>query len=878
MKFRKPFSGQDRDEDLAEEVRAHLALAAQDRMDRGEAPDQAKANARREFGNDLLVREVTKDMWGRNLLETCVRDLRYAIRQMRRNPGFSTIAMLTLALGLGATTAIFSIVNGVLLRPLRFREPGRLFLARTIPPARSNVTGEFPVNARQFHEWREHCSLCDDVALVRYDEVTLVGAGEPVSLPTYTVSYNFFRTLGVHPVMGRDFAKEEEPPGRAGEVILADSLWRSRFAADPSILGRPIHIAGESWTVIGVMPPDLHLPKGEEWGSNFGPNTAPLIFRPLMRDVATERPVGNLNFLGIVRLKAGVSREQGTAEFNSLIAEFTRAYKLPTSIGLFPLEQRVTQHVRTPLWLLLGAVVAVLLIACVNVGNLMLVRTAGRYREAGVRMALGASRSRLFRLVLSEALLLVTIGGAAGIALAYAAIKWFTTSAPIALPRLSEITLDWRALAFSAGAVAFSTIVCGFFPAWRLSRTDPQESLKAGSGASESGGKLRLREALVSVEVALSTMLVITGALLVASFVRVMQVETGIDVAHIVTQEVSFLNPRYKGSAPVRALDEILRKVAQIPGVEAVAAVNQLPLIGEDWISELEDPDQPAHPAETAALANNRFVAPGYFKAMGISLKQGRFLDETDANRLHAVVSERAARFLWPNQNPIGKRVAGTGKDSPVLEVVGVVGEVRAAELERVAPTMMIYEHYARMHPLGMSIVVRTQGDPAPLVTALRAVLSSSDPEMAIEPAKTMTQILDESVAPRRFQTYLTAGFAISALVLASLGIYGVVSFAVARRTAEIGIRIALGARSGELMWMVFRQGMLPVWAGLAAGLGAAVFLGRYLASLLYQITPQDPLAMSGAGVLLLLVAMCACWMPARRATRVDPLRAIRCE
>jgi predicted permease len=817
-------------------------------------------------------------MWGWNLFDAFVQDLRFAFGQMGRSPGFTATAILTLALGLGATTAMFSIVNGVLLRPLAFRDPSRLFLTRTLPPPGSKVTGDFPVNARQFHEWREHCTLCDDVALVRFDEVTLIGAGEPVSLPTYTVSYNFFRTLGVHPAMGRDFTKDEEPPGRAGEVILTDSLWRSRFAADPSILGRPIHVAGELWTVIGVMPPNLHLPKGDEWGTNFGPNVAPLIFRPLMRDVSTARPVGNLNYVGIARLKEGVTRQQGTAQFNSLIGDFTREYNLQTTISLIPLEQQVTRPIRTPLWSLLGAVAAVLLIGCVNVGNLMLVRTAGRYREAGVRMALGASRLRLFRLVLSESLVLVAIGGGLGVAFAYTAVRWFTAVAPVSLPRLSEVTLDWRELGFGAMAVVLSTVLCGLFPAWRLSRTDPHDSLKGGAGASESGGKLRLRQLLVSVEVALTTMLVITGALLIGSFVRVMQVETGIDIAHIVTQDVSFLNPKYKGGANVRALDEILHKLAQVQGIEAVSAVNQLPLIGEDWIGELEDPDQPAHPAETAALANNRFVTPDYFKTMGIRLKIGRFLNEADANKPRALVSERVAQFLWPGANPLGRHVLGVGGKSPTLEVVGVVGEVRAAELERSTPTMMIYEHYARMKPLGMSIVLRTHSDPAPLVTAVRAVLSSSDPEMAIEPAKTMTQILDDSVAPRRFQMYLTVAFAFAALVLASLGIYGVISFAVARRTPEIGIRIALGARAGKLRLMVFRQGMSPVVAGLVTGLAAVAILDRYVASLLYQVAPQDPLTMSAAAILLLAVAMCACWVPARRATRVDPLRAIRCD
>lgn len=540
------------------------------------------------------------------------------------------------------------------------------------------------------------------------------------------------------------------------------------------------------------------------------------------------------------------------------------------------LEQQVIRRARSALWLLLGAVGAVLLIACVNVGNLMLVRTTGRYREAGVRMALGASRGQLFGLVLNESLVLVAIGGGLGVVLAAVGLKWLAASAPISLPRIDEVQIDWRVLSFAALATGFSTIACGLFPAWRLSRTEPLDSIKAGSAAStESHGGLRLRDALVSVEVALSTMLLMIGGLLMLSFLGVMRVEKGFEVAHIVTRDVSFLNPKYRGDARTRFLDEVLRKLDQIPGVESAAAINHLPLIGEDWVGELQDPDQPPHSVETAALANFRFATPEYWKAMGIPLKQGRFLDESDRNRPKAVISERAAQYLWPNQNPIGKHVRGMGQENPSLEVVGVVGEVRAAGLEQTSPTMMVYEHYWRMKPIGMSLVVRTRTNPAPVAAAIRAILSSADPEMAISPAKTMEQIRDESVAPRKFQMDLAVGFAIAALVLASLGIYGVISFTVAQRTPEIGIRIALGARGTELLAMVMRRGMLPVFAGIAAGLVCALFIGRFLASQLFGVSPHDPVTILTVVVVLLAVAICACWASARRATRIDPMRAL---
>jgi putative ABC transport system permease protein len=881
LKFglRRLFQRSQAERELDEEIRAHLAMAAQERLDRGEAPVDAQQNARRELGNELLIKETTRDMWGPAPLESLVKDMRYILRQIKRSQVFSAATVLTLALGLGGTTTMFSIVNGVLLKPLGFRDPDRLYLARTLPPARSGLTGEFPVNARHFHEWRTHCRSCEAVSLVRYDEITLIGAGDPALLPTYTISFNFFRTLGVQPSLGRDFLPEEELPGHWGEVILTDALWRSRFAADPSIIGRTIQINGESSTVVGVMPPELHLPKGDEWGPFFGPQKAPLIFRPLGIDASRARPVGNMNYTAVVRLKPGVGKEEAKAELNALLADFVRTYKLETTTTLIPLEQQVIRRARSALWILLGAVGAVLLIACANVGNLMLVRTTSRYREAGVRLALGASRGQLFGLALKESLVLVAIGGGLGLALAALGLKWLAASAPISLPRIEEVQIDWRVLGFAALTTGFSTIACGLFPAWQLSRTEPLESIKAASSTGSPGG-LPLRDTLITVEVALSTTLLITGGLLMLSFLRVMRVEKGFEVAHIITQDVSFLNPKYRDEARTRFLDDVLRKLDQIPGVESAAAINQLPLIGEDWVDELQDPDQPPHSVENAALANFRFVTPDYWRAMGIPLKRGRFLDESDRNRARVLISERAAQYLWPNQNPIGKHVRGAmkGRQNPSLEVVGVVGEVRAAGLEQTHPTMMVYEHYERMKPIGMSITVRARANPTPVAAAVRAILSSADPEMAISQTRTMEQILVDSVAPRKFQMDLAVGFAIAALMLASLGIYGVISFAVAQRTPEIGIRIALGAQGTQVVAMVMRRAMLPVFAGIAAGLAGALLTGRFLASQLFGVSPHDPRTILTVVAALLAAAISACWAPAHRAARIDPMRALRFE
>lgn len=866
------------DQELNEEIRAHLAMAVEDRIERGETRAEAEQNARRELGNELLIKETTRDMWGWTALERFSKDLQYALRQMKRSPGFSIVAIFTLALGLSATTVMFSIVNGVLLEPLKFRDPGRLYLARTVPPARSRLTGDFPVNARHYYEWRTHCRSCEAVSLIQFDELTLVGAGEPMSLPALGVSSNFFETLSVQPSLGRDFLPEEDAPGHFGEVILTDALWRSRFGGAPGIIGRTIQLNGESYTVVGVMPPGLALPKGGEWGAFFGPAAAPMIFRPLGIDASRARPAGKLNYTSVIRLKPGVSVEQATAELNALLGDFVRQYKLDTTITLIPLRQEVTRDVRSALWLLLGTVATVLLIVCVNVGNLMVVRTSSRSREAGVRMALGASRGQLFGLVLKEALVLVAIGGLAGLALAAAGLRIFVASAPVELPRLEEVRMDWRVMAFAGLAMAFSTIACGLVPAWRLARVEPLESLRAAAATStEAGGKLRFREMLVSLEVALSTVLLIVGGLLMLSFFRVMHVDKGFEVEHVITQDVSYLSPKYAAGVRRRFVEETVSKLARIPGLEVAAATNRLPLRGDDWVSDLEDPDQPPRPVEDAALGEFRFVTPGYWQAMGIPLKMGRFLDESDKNRPEAVISERAAQYLWPNQNPLGKHVTGAGQGSPPLEVVGVVGEVRASGLEH-RPPMMVYEHYWRMQPIGMSFVLRTRADPAVIAGSIRSILSSEDPEMAIPQPTTMEQIVEESVAARKFQMYLAVAFAISALLLASLGVYGVISFAVVRRTPEIGIRIALGAHAGQLLAMVLGQGMRPVLAGLAAGVACALFVSRWIASQLFGVAPWDPLIITGVAASLLVVAASACLIPARRATRIDPLRALRFE
>jgi predicted permease len=882
------------DAELEEEIRGHLSMAQRDRVDRGESESDADVNARREFGNALLVKETTRGMWGWTALENLVRDLRHALRQLKKRPGFTAVAVGTLAVGIGSTTAMFSIVKGVLLEPLQYRDPSRLFLAYSRFPLLS--WGKGPVNARHFHEWRERCQACESVALVDGAAFGLSGRGEPRGLPGLRVSANLFRTLGIASALGRDFLPEEELPGRSDVVLLSDALWRDLFARDSSAVGQTLNLNGVPVRIVGVMPASLHLPKGAEWGTLFGMTLAPEIFRPLGMDASQARPLGGFDYISVVRLKRGAAPSEAQAELSALSGDLVRPFNIDVGAVLAPMHDQVTGGVRPALLLLLGTVGAVLLIVCVNIGNLMLVRTSARHREAGIRIALGAGRAALFRLVLCEALVLIVLGGLAGVGLAQLGVRAFVAAAPVELPRLDEVRVDWGVIAFAAASAALAGLVCGLFPAWRLSRTPPLNSVKSASTQSTEGrSKLRLREWMVSAEVAISTVLLIAGGLLGLSFFRLMHVEKGFETEHVITQGFALASTRYRADdAQFQFLDRVLREVAALPGVEHSGVTSQLPLRGESFIDSLQDFDQPADLQKRPYTANYRFVSADYMRALGVPLRQGRYLEERDYDRHVVVVSDKVAALLWHGENPLGKhlrmltlvrhqggfeprQLPGGGIDFQSMEVVGVVADTREGTLNS-EPPAVVYAPY-RFQAVGWgAFVLRTQGDPSVAISQVRRAIAKEDPEMPLVPAETMEEILDRSVAVRRFEMNLAAAFGVAALALASLGVYGVISFTVARRTSELGIRIALGASAGKLMASVLRQGMTPVLLGLAAGVAASLMLGRLIASQLYGISANDPLTISTVAGLLLLVALGACWIPARRAARVDPVRALRFE
>lgn len=803
--------------------------------------------------------------------------MRLALRALVRDFRFSLLAITTLAFGLGATTAVFSIFDGVLLRPLAYPEPDRLYTVRMFVPKFAHVDPALPINARHFHEWRSTCRGCEQVAMLGGAGYTLTGTGEPERVGGLFVSANFFATLGVRPAMGRDFRAEDEANGADRVAILSHSLWRRRFASDPEILGRKILLGGDPHEVIGVLPEGLPLPRGGQWGNLMAGSQTPEIFRPLGFDPSKRSGMGDFNYAGLIRLKPGVAADAVKTELDAAVEPFAKEFGLEMTARLTPLDRQLTASARAGLGMLLAAVCALMLIVCFNLGGLMLVRTASRSRDTAIRLALGASRWALVGQVMQEAALLVVAGGTIGTLLAYAGVQAFRAAAPIELPRIEEVQVDWRVVAFALAACAFSVAACSILPAWRLLRGQAQDAMKAGAWSmSESSERLRSRAFVVGAEVALSTALLIVGGLLGASFLRVMSVERGFDTEHVLTQNLTLDGPRYREQASrLRFVDEAVRELRRTPGVVAAGATSHLPLHGETWVDLLVTPETAGRELD-APPANFRFATPGYWTAMGIALKQGRLIDESDRGRNVVLLSEAAATKLFPDGSAIGRTVRRGGDQRPWMEVVGVVADARTG-LETEPPVLVYEPGWVETRP-SVSFVVRTAGDPLAAASSVRQVLSRLDAVLPLPQVRTMERIVSDSVAPRRFYLQLALGFALAALLLTAIGIYGVIAYAALRRTRELGIRLALGEQPGGVARMMLAQGMLPVVAGMVVGLALAAAASRLIASQLFGVEPGDPLTFAAVASLITLAGLGACWLPARRASRLNPVDALRAE
>jgi len=803
-------------------------------------------------------------------------DIRYAFRTLLRERGFATMAVLSLAVGIGANTAIFSVVNGVLLRPLPFRDPERLVSIREAIPKLAHLYPSLPVNFSHYYEWRKRSSALESIAIARSSAPNLTGAGEPELLSGALVSASVFRVLGVSPQLGRGFLDEEDPEGHRVAVI-SDSLWKRRFSADPSIVGRQIMLNGRPHVVVGVLPPGFQFPRQSDvLQQGLGPKTE--IFQPLGYSKDDfEDITGDFNWTAIARLRPGVSRQKAIAELDVIEAEISRRIpeKMDLHVAMSSLQEDMVRPSRRGLLVLLGAVGAVLLILCVNLANLSLARASGRARESAIRTALGASRAQLVRQTLVESLVLALAGGMAGIALAAWGVRLLVGAAPMDLPRLGEVSVDVRVLGFALLISLAAGVAFGLLPALRSAAAHPQEALKSGSYTTTEGRRgAHLRSVLVGLEAALSAVLLITAGLLMGSFVRLMHVDKGFDIERVLAVQVAIPASKYTEEPQQTAFFErVLAKTRPLPGVLSAGLVSALPLQGETWI-DLAAAEGDQRPMFERPMVNVRFVSPEYFNILRIPFREGRPFEDSQRNRKVVIVSQGTARRLWPGRSAVGRRMQ---HNETLEEVVGVTADIRSTSLDK-DPVLIIYIPYWQRPRLSASLLVRTAMDPRGIAASVREAIHHVDADVPVPEMQTLQEVMSDSVAQRRFQTMLVMLFAAAALALAGFGIYGVVSYSVTRRRTEMGIRMALGAGTGGLQRMVLWQGIRPVVAGLAVGIAGALAAGRLLSSLLFEVSARDPLTIGAVALALLAVSVVAALAPARRATRVDPMRALRFE
>jgi len=807
-------------------------------------------------------------------------DLRYAIRMLGRNPGFAVVVILILAVGIGANTAMFSIVDGVLLRALPFRAPKNLVAVEEVIPKFSHIAPAIPVNAMHFLEWRKQWSSAEELALLGGMTFNIDSDGEPERVSGTRVSSNLFAMLGVRPQIGRSFLDQEDRPGSDQVVMLSDALWQRRFHGDRGVLGRKIVLDGKPYEVIGVLPAGLRLPTLAQLISMSASGAIPEIWKPFaVRDDELD-DMGDFNYGCIARLRGGVTISRALDELNAVQARIAR--KLPEKVELRasvePLDKKMTARPRQGLLMLLAAVAAILLIVCVNIASLLISRGSGRSRELAVRAALGASGGRLLRQMLTESMAIALIGGALGVGLAYSALGMMLKYAPADLPRLNEIAINGRVLLVAFALSLVSAVLFGLAPAWRSSRADPQRDLKSGGrGASQGREAGRLRSALVCVEVALSTTCLLAAGLLLNSFVRLEHIDRGFDAERVITVNLSLPASRYPDLAKRAELVRgVLDRVRALPGVTATGITTAVPLTGRRS-TNLISVEGTTAPAIERPIADFSMVSGGYFATIGIPLIAGRIFDEKDRGHGVAVISALTAARVWPGGNALGKRFRLGGDHDPLLEIVGVVGDVRADELQ-LPPNPTVYVPYWQRDRQDIALMVRTRMDSASIASAVRGEIRSMDAQLPVPQFRAMQEIVAAAFGERRFQLELVVLFALVGLVLASLGIYGVVSYSVAQRRGEMGIRMALGATGPELRRMVLLESLRPVALGLAGGLAGTLALARILQGLLFGVGVASPPTMAGVITIMLAVAAVASYIPASRMTKANPVTWLRYE
>ncbi|HEX5473989.1 MAG TPA: ABC transporter permease [Vicinamibacterales bacterium] len=814
-------------------------------------------------------------------MATLFRDLRFAVRLLRQSPAFTLIAVGALALGIGANTAVFSVVNGLLLEPLPYRAPDRLVAVweeNVVRGEKQNV-----VSPANFIHWREMNRVFAGMAGTSPAfRTTLTGAGDPIELPFQYMSANLLQVVGVAPELGRAFTADEERPGADKVALLSDGLWRRRFGADPNVLNRSIQLDGESCAIVGVMPPGFSILDQDRAFSVAGGSID--VWRPLALPPEARTPHGRWMEV-VARLKPGISLASAQADMTRVHAELTRlypAFNTGWTAEVVSMRDQLSGGARPALLILLGAVGFVLLIACANVANLLLARATARQREVAVRAALGAGRRRLAGQLLAESLLLSLTGGAAGVLLAWWAVRSARASlgAHLPVPRLAEVAVDGRVLLFALALAVLSGVVFGIVPAFTAARGNLVEALKEGGRTGSGARGARTRSAFVVVEMALALVLLVGAGLLVRSFMALVRVDPGFDPSHTVTMKLSLPQARYRDNAAVIGFfDRLFDRIDALPGVRASGGTSFLPLNGMGAATSFEIVGRPAPPAGDEPVADVRVVTRDYFKAMGVRLVRGRFFDARDAGaqRHRVIINETMARTYWPGEDPIGRQVVISWNDKAPDEIIGVVADVRQASLET-APRSTTYWPPARFAYPWNVIAIRTSGDPMHVAPDVIAIVHQLDADLPVSDIQTMDDVLSASTAERRVTMTLLAGFAGLALLLAGIGIYGVISYSVQQRTQEIGIRMALGAPRAAVLSMVIRQALVLAGAGILAGAAGALMLTRVMRTLLFGVTPSDGATFGAVALLLIVVAALASAIPGLRATHVDPIVALRSE
>ena len=866
--------------ELDRELQFHLEMETAENVRRGMSEEEARRAARLSFGGVEQTKEAYRDVARFRRFEELWQNLRYGARMLLKTPGFTAAAALTLALGVGANTAVFSVVYATLLKPLPYPEAERIYAVEINLPER-NVS--VPGRIQDYLEWRKAETAFSAVAALRPGGWNLTGNGEPERVEGAQVSVNFFDFLGVAPSLGRGFAPEEEVPGADRVVVISDALWRRRYGADPNLVGRSIELNGRDHVIVGIAAPSLLVPTGTQLHSSLGFAPRIDIWKPIAPTKA-ELEEENWNTGLLMRLKANESVERGRRQLEAMLIAQLRAVapELKVSIAprLIPIREVYSGKFRLRLLLVFAASATLLLTACVTLANLLLARFAGRAGEFAIRTALGAGRIRLLAQAMTEVTTLALAGGFVGIAVAYSTAGLLAAYDLAAEKLLGGTPLNLPVLLFAMTVALLTGIVCGAVPAWRASRADATHALKEGGGSVSGRKAARFQFALVSVQIALGTALLTSAGLLLHSFVRLSRVDRGYDVERTLALDLDL--PGRSHPTPERRiafLQQLTENIRGLPGVEAVGAISDLPATGVsgNWtIFYQTDTDFQSVVLQRPA-AGQRSATPGYFAASLTALKAGRFFTEQDQTPV-AVISESLARRLWPNDpmtSVIGRAIREGDVTGPLTVIVGVVEDIRSGSVER-EPLPQLYRPHHQRDSGGMNVVVRTSGAPAALAASVRSEVRKLEPNLPIADMRTMKEIVSASIAQRRFEMLLTSAFAVVALLLGVIGVYGVVSLSVANRTREIGLRMALGAAPRGVMRWVFARGLRPVVIGAFAGLLGAVIVATSLRSLLFAVAPTDPLSLAAVALILLCASLLACYLPARRAAGLNPADLLR--